>query len=281
MAADEVSDDFDPAPLGHREALPVPHLAPALPGAAAAPDALGGLQRRSTSSAMRAAASALLGTHDFSSFRAADCEAPHARRTLRELELHDGGRDAAHRGGGDGVPQAHGAEHRRLAGRGRPRQAPAGWVAEVLAAKDRTLAGPTAPAHGLTLVEVTYGAGPRQAEPPHVARVAVTGTSARELPGLLRRRGNDCRCRAPGERVPRAAVPVVVNDAPLAARGGPRGAPGGGPPRRESPDRAGIPPPAPARGRPSRSAGSGGRRDVALEGQGAAADDHLGAPGMT
>src|SRR5215469_7691708 len=35
--------------------------------------------------AMRAAAPALLGTHDFTSFWAADCEAPHPRRTLREL----------------------------------------------------------------------------------------------------------------------------------------------------------------------------------------------------
>jgi tRNA pseudouridine38-40 synthase len=43
---------------------------------------------------------------------------------------------------------------------GRGRRAPA-WMGEVLAAKDRTLAGPTAPAHGLTLVEVTYGPGPR------------------------------------------------------------------------------------------------------------------------
>ena len=46
---------------------------------------------------------------------------------------------------------------------------PPGWVAEVLAAKDRTLAGPTAPAHGLTLVEVTYGAGPATGLPVSLA----------------------------------------------------------------------------------------------------------------
>ena len=47
---------------------------------------------------------------------------------------------------------------------GRGRRVP-GWIGEVLAARDRTLAGPTAPAHGLTLVEVTYGPGPRTSAP--------------------------------------------------------------------------------------------------------------------
>jgi tRNA pseudouridine38-40 synthase len=41
-------------------------------------------------------------------------------------------------------------------GRGaRPRE----WMAEVLAGRDRTAAGPTAPAHGLVLVRVMYGGG--------------------------------------------------------------------------------------------------------------------------
>jgi tRNA pseudouridine38-40 synthase len=31
-----------------------------------------------------------------------------------------------------------------------------GWLAEVLAGRDRRRAGPTAPAHGLTLVRVLY-----------------------------------------------------------------------------------------------------------------------------
>ena len=43
-------------------------------------------------------------------------------------------------------------------GRGRRTSA---WIGDVLRARNRTLAGPTAPAHGLTLVEVTYGPGPR------------------------------------------------------------------------------------------------------------------------
>ena len=38
---------------------------------------------------------------------------------------------------------------------GRGAQEP-GWLADVLASRDRTRAGPTAPAHGLTLVRVRY-----------------------------------------------------------------------------------------------------------------------------
>ena len=109
--------------------------------------------------AMRAAAQALLGTHDFSSFRAADCEAPHPRRTLRELAFHEQGEVLRIELEGTAF-----LKHmvRNIVGSlvevGRGKRPPA-WVAEVLAAKDRTLAGPTAPAHGLTLVEVTYGDG--------------------------------------------------------------------------------------------------------------------------
>ena len=33
----------------------------------------------------------------------------------------------------------------------------AGWIAELLRGRDRTRAGPTAPAHGLVLVRVLYG----------------------------------------------------------------------------------------------------------------------------
>jgi tRNA pseudouridine38-40 synthase len=111
--------------------------------------------------AMRAAAPALLGTHDFSSFRAADCEAPHPRRTLRELGLHDEGQVLRIEVEGTAF-----LKHmvRNVVGSlvevGRGKRPPS-WVAEVLAAKDRTLAGPTAPAHGLTLVSVSYGEGPR------------------------------------------------------------------------------------------------------------------------
>jgi tRNA pseudouridine38-40 synthase len=91
--------------------------------------------------AMQKAAPVLLGTHDFSAFRAANCEALTTLRTLRELAIF--------------------LKHmvRNIVGTlvevGRGRQS-AGWVKEVLDARDRTLAGPTAPAQGLVLVEVRY-----------------------------------------------------------------------------------------------------------------------------
>jgi len=116
--------------------------------------------------AMQIAARPLLGTHDFSSFRAADCEAPHPRRTLRTLDLVEVG--AILRIEVEGTAFL---KHmvRNLVGSlvevGRGKRAPE-WIAQVLEAKDRTLAGPTAPAHGLTLVEVTYRAGPRPPDAP-------------------------------------------------------------------------------------------------------------------
>jgi tRNA pseudouridine38-40 synthase len=161
VAAEEVPEDFDPRrwATGKRYR----YLISRRPGRAPL------LRRRHWEvfapldvEAMRAAATALLGTHDFTSFRAADCEAPHPRRTLRELELHEEGEVLRIEVEGTAF-----LRHmvRNVVGSlvevGRGKRPP-GWVAEVLAAKDRTLAGPTAPAHGLTLVEVTYGSGPRE-----------------------------------------------------------------------------------------------------------------------
>jgi tRNA pseudouridine38-40 synthase len=112
--------------------------------------------------AMAEAARHLLGRHDFSAFRAADCQAQHALRELTRADVEV-------RGGGDElVLTLEGTaflKHmvRNVAGTlvdvGR-RKRPPGWVAEVLASRDRGRAGATAPAQGLTLVEVFYGERP-------------------------------------------------------------------------------------------------------------------------
>jgi len=110
--------------------------------------------------AMRQAAALLQGRHDFAAFQAADCESAHAVRDLRRLEV-----------AGEGLQTieitAEGTafvKHmvRNLVGTlvevGLKRR-PAAWAGEVLAGRDRTLAGPTAPAHGLCLDEVFYEDG--------------------------------------------------------------------------------------------------------------------------
>jgi tRNA pseudouridine38-40 synthase len=107
--------------------------------------------------AMREASSALLGRHDFSAFRAADCQAAHPVRELRAAAISGGA-------GGEIAFDVEGTaflKHmvRNIVGSlvqvGKKRQQ-VEWLRVALESKDRTQAGPTAPAHGLTLVEVLY-----------------------------------------------------------------------------------------------------------------------------
>lgn len=108
--------------------------------------------------AMRRAAGALEGRHDFASFRAAGSAVDTTVRTLRRLAVRG-------EPGGDLLVEAEGPgflRHmvRNLVGTllevGRGRRDPEGMTA-LLAARDRSRAGPTAAAHGLTLVWVDYG----------------------------------------------------------------------------------------------------------------------------
>lgn len=107
--------------------------------------------------AMTEAAQALLGTHDFESFRAAGCVAEHAVRTLYAVHVDRGPQQrVALTVVGNAFLRNMVriiAGHLAEVGLGRR---PVGSVAEALAARDRTRAGITAPAAGLTLDEVIY-----------------------------------------------------------------------------------------------------------------------------
>jgi tRNA pseudouridine38-40 synthase len=109
---------------------------------------------------MMAAAVHLLGRHDFTSFRAVACQAKSPVRTLDRLEVTRDGptiliRAAARSFLHHQVRNMVGTL--KLVGEGR-------WAAsvlpEVLAARDRRAAGPTAPPDGLTLTGVVYVTDP-------------------------------------------------------------------------------------------------------------------------
>ena len=106
--------------------------------------------------AMHQAAQALVGEHDFSSFRASGCQAAHARRELHQIEvtrqdefiyvdivanafLHHMVRNIV----GSLLEVGSGEQKTE-------------WIAELLIKQDRTLAGMTAAASGLYFVYVEY-----------------------------------------------------------------------------------------------------------------------------
>jgi tRNA pseudouridine38-40 synthase len=115
--------------------------------------------------AMRRAAPALVGVHDFSAFRAADCPARTTVREIRRMEIRQDGPRI------DVVVEATAfLKHmvRNIVGTlvevGHGRRE-AGSLAALLESRDRAQAGPRAPPHGLFLDEVFYlpgNADPRQ-----------------------------------------------------------------------------------------------------------------------
>ena len=109
---------------------------------------------------MHAAAQLLLGNHDFTSFRAAACQAKSPIRTLDRLDVTRDGDVITI------IAEARSFLHHqvrnlvgtlRLVGEGRW---PVERVAAVLKARDRNTAGPTAPAEGLCLMQVRYPQDP-------------------------------------------------------------------------------------------------------------------------
>ena len=105
---------------------------------------------------MHRAGRSLIGEHDFSSFRAAGCQARHPRRRIHAVEV--GGRDnlvvievTANAFLHHMVRNIAGML--RVVGLG---DQPPEWAARILAVRDRTLAPPTAPPQGLYLTQVSY-----------------------------------------------------------------------------------------------------------------------------
>ena len=106
--------------------------------------------------AMQTAANSLLGTHDFSSFRAAQCQANTPVRELMTLKIQQNGAVISIYIRGNAF-----LHHmvRNIVGSlvevGLHRK-PVEWIAEVLAAKNRSVAARTWPSEGLTFVGVGY-----------------------------------------------------------------------------------------------------------------------------
>ena len=105
---------------------------------------------------MREAARLLVGTHDFSSFRALKCQAKSPIKTVHHLNVIEHGRFIVLDVRANaflhhmvrnfaGVLMTIGAGER-----------PAEWVSEILAARDRRAGGVTAHPYGLYLVQVEY-----------------------------------------------------------------------------------------------------------------------------
>lgn len=107
---------------------------------------------------MHEAAQALLGEHDFSAFRALSCQATHPRRTMLSVSVSRQDEQVIVE------VEANAFLHHMvrnivgsllMIGRG---DRPVAWMGELLAARDRQLAGPTAPASGLTFLGPRYEA---------------------------------------------------------------------------------------------------------------------------
>ncbi len=115
--------------------------------------------------AMQNGANHLLGHHDFSTFRASECQAKTPMRTLDRLDII--ARDYDGTGGKELLFETEGKSFlhhqvRNMVGTlvqvGLGKWSPE-KIKKVLNAKDRTKGGPTAPAHGLYLMRVDYDTG--------------------------------------------------------------------------------------------------------------------------
>ena len=116
------------------------------------------VHQRLNAEAMQQAATALLGEHDFTSFRAAGCNRQHAIRTVRALQVKRRGDEI------DIDIEANAFLYHMvrniagslvLVGRG---ERPIEWLGDLIEAKSRSQSGMTAPAHGLYFIKALYDA---------------------------------------------------------------------------------------------------------------------------
>ena len=105
---------------------------------------------------MHRAAQALVGEHDFSAFRAISCQASHARRCVLRVDVSRYGEEVWM------DIEANAFLHHMVRnivgsllpiGRG---ERPVAWMAQLLAGRDRKVAGPTALPQGLSLTGPRY-----------------------------------------------------------------------------------------------------------------------------
>ncbi len=116
--------------------------------------------------AMRAASRALVGTHDFSAFRSAECQARSPVKSMTHVATERSGNFVRF------TFRANAFVHhmvRNLVGAlvavGRERHDPS-WIAELLAGRDRAVAAPTFMPDGLYLAKVDYPEEIMLPEPP-------------------------------------------------------------------------------------------------------------------
>lgn len=108
---------------------------------------------------MHAAGQALLGEHDFSAFRAQSCQAKHGRRRMHELSVHREDQRVIVE-----IEANAFLQHmvRNIVGSLLPigrGDKPVTWLGELLAGRQRVLAGATAPPDGLTFLGPRYPRG--------------------------------------------------------------------------------------------------------------------------
>jgi tRNA pseudouridine38-40 synthase len=109
--------------------------------------------------AMHAAAQALVGKHDFTTFRSSQCQARSPVKTLDRLDVSRAGDEIAIRA--DARSFLHNQVRSMVGALKKVGEGkwPVSEVAAALASRNRARSGPVAPAHGLYLVAVDYNAG--------------------------------------------------------------------------------------------------------------------------